>query len=338
MSRIWLTLLMSTALTTSALADRMLSTEELLEIIPEMIRSGCQTSCSVREYSYRSARLPSDIFVGSRKVFVVRNTYMCGSAGCPTAIIAVGDDGVFYLGNRFGGTERTIPTMNVSDRTRIADKPAGIGPIPTGSGVLGRETSEGAEVQEAGGYGLSDSDILKFVNSLQRLPVLIDRSHYGQEDRIKVGEFEEHLRVSGALAREGIFIETFQSARRPASSGGCEPGARFCMKLNDNSIWSEDRRVYYEIAGPYRKHLIADYGELISLSMGRPSVTKIVLSRAVGSATCERRVTFRSWFDAPTEIGKAIMRHQRSDGYIWQACLSQSRDGLIIKYGPFSSF
>ncbi len=102
-----------------ALADRMISWETVLDLAPEMRNSSCRSDCEINGLSYVRVDLPADIVIGDREAFRITATGACGSAGCASAIVAIGSDDVHYLADGFNLSVQSLRLKSVSDETLV---------------------------------------------------------------------------------------------------------------------------------------------------------------------------------------------------------------------------
>jgi len=77
---------------------RVIPRDIVLEIV-ELVRShNCIEDCIHKKFHYRRVELSSDVDIGERSAYqITDHRDLCGSAGCPAAIIAIGKNDVHYL-------------------------------------------------------------------------------------------------------------------------------------------------------------------------------------------------------------------------------------------------
>lgn len=102
--RVTLAILSALHFSAPAMADRMISESSVLNFAAHARQNDCSSGCTFGDFVYGA--VPGSNAhqeIGSRELFIVEDrSQLCGSGGCPTALIAVGDDDVHYLADGLG--------------------------------------------------------------------------------------------------------------------------------------------------------------------------------------------------------------------------------------------
>ena len=108
----------------AARADRMIDEQSILAVAPELLRSECYSDCLAGDLMYKAVDLPLDIQIGERQAFLLWDPAVCGSGGCSSALVAIGDQDVHYLADGLNLSIQDPRVTSASAATLIGATPS----------------------------------------------------------------------------------------------------------------------------------------------------------------------------------------------------------------------
>ncbi|NSY37539.1 hypothetical protein [Leisingera sp. ANG59] len=161
------------------------------------------------------------------------------------------------------------------------------------------------------------------------------RTTYNNNDDRRA--WKHHYRFVQHLVSEGVLIQEIpQKTENPAqnSSKECEPGAAFCITLQEHKVPPlGGARETYLAATDSDWLVLKTNGNFTTLFVGVYDVISVIWSESINRHDCQWKVKYRAWMEKDgSPIANAYAQYTGFDGYVAENCYYKGRDGLVWKF------